>query len=68
MKPHQIALAKATAAWMQIHGETQNYGAAIMRNDIEGAEVIRVRLHDLLDSMLDMNAEAAVATRALLDI
>lgn len=67
MKDHQKALMLATAAWMQIHGETQNFNAAMLRDDVIGAEEIRARIHDLLDGMLDMNAEAAVATRALLD-
>ncbi|RAK68817.1 hypothetical protein DJ019_02040 [Phenylobacterium kunshanense] len=60
------ALLLATAAWTQLHGLTQAYQAAVMRGDQRGAEAIRQQAHALLDSNLDLNAEAATITRAML--
>lgn len=65
MRPHQRALALATAAWVQLHGLTQAYQAAILRGDIDEAERIRAQAHDVLDANLDMNEEAAVAVRSV---
>ena len=66
MTDHKPALIKAAASWMQLHSLTQAYQAAILRNDVEGAETIRRQAHDVLDVNLDMNAEAATAVRAIL--
>lgn len=60
------ALLLASAAWTQLHGLTQAYQAAVMRGDTTGAEAIRHQAHALLDSNLDLNAEAATITRAML--
>lgn len=60
------ALVLATAAWAQLHGLTQTYQAAILRGDDDEAERLRREAHDILDSNLDLNAEAAHHTRALL--
>lgn len=60
------ALLLATAAWTQLHGLTQQYQAAILRDDLDGAQRIRDEAHALLDSNLDLNAEAAHHTKALL--
>lgn len=65
---HKPALALATAAWLQLHGLTQQYQAAVLRGDVEDAERIRREAHDVLDSNLDLNGQAAVSTRALLGL
>lgn len=66
MSEPRKALVLATAAWTQLHGLTQAYQAAVLRGDDAGAELIRREAHDLLDSNLDLNAEAAQAVKALL--
>jgi hypothetical protein len=64
---HKKPLQLATAAWMQLHALTQAYQAAVMRGaDSEELESIRRETHDVLDSMLDLNAEAAVAVRSII--
>lgn len=60
------ALVLATAAWTQLHGLTQAYQAAVLRGDMANADELRTQAHDLLDSNLDLNAEAANLTKALL--
>ena len=66
MSEHQKPLALATAAWIQLHGLTQAYQAAILRGHIDEAERIRREAHDVLDANLDMNGQAAEAVRSLL--
>jgi hypothetical protein len=66
MKDHTSPLALATAAWMHLHGLTQQYQAAVMRGDAEDADRIRREAHDVLDSNLDLNGEAARAIMAIL--
>lgn len=66
MSGHKRPLALATAAWQQLHGLTLAYQAAIMRGDEAGAERIRREAHDVLDSNLDLNGEAAVETRKII--
>lgn len=60
------ALVLATAAWTQLHGVTQQYQAAVLRGDETDARRLRDEAHALLDSNLDLNAEAAHHTKALL--
>jgi hypothetical protein len=66
MSEARRALLLATAAWTQLHGLTQAYQAAVLRGDEAGARDIRDQAHALLDSNLDLNAEAAHHTKALL--
>lgn len=56
----------AMAALTQLNGLTLAYRAAIMRGDEAGAERIRREAHDVLDSNLDLNGEAAVETRKII--
>lgn len=65
-KPARRAVVLATAAWTQLHGLTQAYQAAVLREDHEEAERLRIQAHDLLDSTLDLNAEAANLTREII--
>lgn len=66
MSEPRRALVLATAAWTQLHGLTQAYQAAVLRGDDADAQRIRGECHDLLDSTLDLNGEAAMAALALL--
>lgn len=61
MVDHKRALILATATWKQLHSLTQAYQAAVLRGDEDDAERIRREAHDVLDSNLDLNGEAATA-------
>jgi hypothetical protein len=63
---HRRPLALATAAWIELHGATQAYQAAVLRGDVKEAEKIRARCHDILDANLDQNAAAAQAVRNII--
>lgn len=52
---------------MDLLSLTQRYQAAILRGDEATARVLWQEAHDMLDVNLRMNAEAARATRALLN-
>ncbi|WP_010660221.1 hypothetical protein [Brucella anthropi] len=56
--PDPVVLAEA--AWQDILGLQQQHFAAVMRGDMDGAEDIRRRMHDMLDVHLDHRAEAVV--------
>ncbi|MGA0604862.1 hypothetical protein ACO2Q0_02590 [Phenylobacterium sp. VNQ135] len=60
------ALVLATAAWAQLHGLKHTYEAAILRGDDKEAQRLRDEAHSLLDSNLDLHAEAAHHAKALL--
>lgn len=65
---HKKPLQLATAAWMQLHALTQAYQSAVMRGaDDAELEATRREAHDVLDTMLDLNAEAAVAVRTIIE-
>ncbi len=66
MADHSKPLMLATAAWYDVLGKTHQFQAAMLRGDVEAAEVIRREAHDLLDANLDQNAEAATHVRKLL--
>lgn len=67
MSGHKRPLALATAAWQQLHGLTLAYQAAVLRGAQEvELEAIRREAHDVLDSNLDLNGEAAVETRKII--
>ena len=67
MTEHKAPLQLATAAWLQLHGLTQSYQAAVLRGASQDElERIRREAHDVLDANLDFNSEAAHAVRSLL--
>lgn len=67
MSDHKASLALATAAWLQLHGLTQAYQAAVLRGaGDDELERIRREAHDVLDANLDQNGHAALAVKALL--
>ncbi len=51
---------------MRLRTSLQQYQAAILRGDPDAAERIRREAHDVLDANLDLNAEAAMAVRAII--
>jgi len=63
---HREALAKATAAMMDIISHSQAIQAAVLRSAGQG-ELSRIRdeAHDTLDAYLDLSTEAAVAVRSI---
>ena len=65
MADHKEALRLATAAWIDLLGLTHAYQAAALRGDVEEAERLRQRAHDLLDANLDLNSQVAHAVKAL---
>ncbi len=68
MTDHKGPLQLATAAWIQLHGLTQAYQAAVLRGaSKDEIEHIRREAHDVLDSNLDLNGQAAQAVRDLLN-
>ena len=67
MTDHKGPLQLATAAWIQLHSLTQTYQAAVLRGAPQDEiERIRREAHDVLDSNLDLNAQAATAVLSIL--
>lgn len=63
---HQKPANLATAALIEIIGRMQQMQAAIIRGDQpEEIEAMRQQMHDMLDSYLDLSAEAAQHVRAI---
>lgn len=55
----------AAAANVDLEAAIKNFEAARTRGDTASAEVFRQRAHDLLDSHLDLKAEAIEAVLAV---
>jgi len=63
---HQKPANLATGVLLEIIGKMQQMQAAIIRDDpTEEIEAMRQQMHDLLDSYLDLSAEAAQHVRAI---
>lgn len=46
----------ATAAWLDLEASIKSFEASTLRSDMETAQVLRQRAHDLLDTHLDFKA------------
>lgn len=67
MSDHKRDLANATASLMDIAALAQSYQAAVMRGQVEEAEKIRVKAHDVMDAYLDAHGSAAQAVLSILN-
>lgn len=67
MSVHGEKLTLATAAWLEVSAKAKEHEAAILRNDDEAAKKARQEAHDMLDTALDLYAEATVAVKKLIN-